>query len=149
MAARKPAPSIPTLPVREGQAYAAEELAPVVTAMLASAGIPKSVSGLDIRNVVRGKRKGIVSPVPRLLVKPVFGNRAHDYTLTEAADVLRCFMRLAGLPERALPSPFAGHESGARVTRPRTPKNTRVNAQGARTRKPLPPADTSALRPTD
>lgn len=112
MPARKSAPAapaivVPVLPVATGYAYTAEAIAPVITLWLQSHGVMRIVSGLDVRNMVRGRRKGIASPVPRLLTRPAFGNRSHVYTLSESADVFAAWARLSGQPDMPLPAPFA------------------------------------------
>lgn len=142
--AGKSDPNVPVLPVLEGEAYAAEALAPVITAWLASAGVPKVVAGIDVRNLVRSRVKRFPSPVTRLAVAPAFGNRVHRYTLSEAADIVATFGRMAGKPDLRLPDPFAGRHSGATPTRKRTAPARRKPIARVAKGEPTAPAVTSA-----
>lgn len=135
---------VPVLPVLDGEAYAAESLAPVITAWLASAGVPKVVAGIDVRNLVRNRVKRFPSPVTRLAVAPAFGNRVHRYTLTEAADIIATFGRMAGKPDLRLPDPFAGRHSGATSTSKRTAPARRKPVARVTKGEPTLPAVTEA-----
>lgn len=118
MASKSKSAPVTVLPTLPGQAYAAEVIAPVITEWLQAAGVATNgVDGMDVRNVVRGKRKGIASPVPRLKVRPAMGNRTHMYTVEEAAAIFATFGRIAGLPDLTLPAPFKGHGTGTTVKR--------------------------------
>lgn len=135
-----PAPSVTVLPVLPGMAYQAEVIAPVITEWLTAAGVAtRGVSGMDVRNVVRGKRKGVASPVTRLATRPAFGNRVHMYTVTEAADLFATFARLHGVPDLRLPAPFAGHGTGQTTKRPATKRPARATVQ--RSSAPQAPAN--------
>lgn len=114
-----PSPVVTVLPVLPGMAYQAEVIAPVITEWLTAAGVAtRGVSGMDVRNVVRGRRKGVPSPIIRLLTRPAFGNRTHLYTVEEAAALFSTFARIHGVPDLTLPVPFKGHGLGERPARP-------------------------------
>lgn len=123
-------PAVTVLPVLPGMAYQAEVIAPVITEWLTAAGVAtRGVSGMDVRNVVRGRRKGVPSPIIRLATRPAFGNRVHLYTVTEAADLFAVFARLHGVPDLRLPAPFAGHGTGATSKRPPVKRVAKVAVQ--------------------